>query len=81
MEKEAYGGEFHIAQTYKKRQHKNEELILAGIVHKGIFRQNQRVLLGPNNEGTFQTVEVKSIHCNRVAIRQVRAGQMCSFLV
>ena len=37
MEKEAYGGEFHIAQTYKKEQ---GNLILAGIVHKGIFRQN-----------------------------------------
>ena len=36
LEKEAYGGEFHIEKTYKKTKEGN--LILAGIVHKGILR-------------------------------------------
>jgi len=43
-------------------------------VHKGKFRQNQKTLLGPNSEGTFSVVEIKSIHCNRVPVRSVKAG-------
>ena len=50
-------------------------------MHKGIIRQNQRVLLGPNIEGTFSVVEVQSIHCNRVPVMSVHAGQMCSILI
>jgi GTPase len=38
-------------------------------------------LLGPNNEGTFSVVEIKSIHCNKVPVLTVVAGQMCSVLV
>ena len=37
IEKQAYGGEFHISQTYKKTK---DSLILAGIVSKGKFCQN-----------------------------------------
>jgi GTPase len=60
LEKEAYGGEFHVSKTYTKKNENNEQkiFILEGIVHKGIFRQNQRVLLGPNFEGTFSVVEI-----------------------
>lgn len=36
-------------------------------------------MLGPNNEGTFRKVEIKGIHCKKVAVKQVFAGQMCSF--
>jgi len=55
--------------------------ILEGIVHKGVFERNQRVLIGPNLEGTFSVVQVDSIHCNRVPVLSVRAGQMASILV
>lgn len=78
IEKQAYGGEFHISQTFKKTK---ENLILAGIVSKGKFCQNQKTLLGPNNEGTFSVVEIKSIHSNRVPVQVVKAGQMCSILI
>ena len=37
--------------------------------------------MGPNIEATFSVVEIKSIHCNRVPVRSVKAGQMCSILV
>jgi len=77
IENEAYGGEFHVSRTFKK----NNNHILAGIVHKGKFRQNQKTLLGPNNEGTFTDVEIKSIHCNGVPVISVKAGQMCSILI
>lgn len=78
LENEAYGGEFHIQQTFKKSDY---ILILAGIVHKGKFTQNQRTLLGPSQEGTFTIVEIQNIHCNRVPVRQVRAGQICTMLI
>lgn len=80
MEKLSYGGEFHVSQTFSKKG-QEQVFILAGIVHKGKFTQNQRVLLGPNLEGTFVVVEVKSIHCNRVPVLSVKAGQMCSILI
>lgn len=70
IENEAYGGEFHVSRTFIK----NNNHILAGIVHKGKFRQNQKTLLGPNNEGTFTDVEIKSIHCNGVPVISVKAG-------
>jgi len=37
LQNEAYGGEFHIQQTFKKTQ---DYIILSGIVHKGVFRLN-----------------------------------------
>lgn len=50
-------------------------------MHKGKFRQTQKTLIGPNSEGTFSVVEIKSLHSNRVPVRSVRAGQMCSILI
>lgn len=56
-------------------------IVLAGIVHKGVFRINQKTLMGPNSQATFSVVEIKSIHCNRVPVQSVKAGQMCAILV
>lgn len=38
-------------------------------------------MLGPDNNGRFRKIEVKGIHCNRVPVKNVKAGQMCSFAV
>jgi GTPase len=38
-------------------------------------------MLGPDNDGRFRKVEIKGIHCKRVPVRQVKAGQMCSFAI
>ena len=38
-------------------------------------------MLGPDNDGRFRKIEIKGIHCKRVPVRQVRAGQMCSFSI
>ena len=78
LENQAYGGEFHIQQTFNKAKN---NLILGGIVHKGKLKQGQRTLLGPSKEGTFNVVEIQNIHCNRVPVRQVKAGQICSILI
>jgi GTPase len=65
LEKQTYGGEFHISKTFKKT---NETLILEGIVHKGKFQQHQKALLGPNAEGRFCVIEIQSLHSNRVPV-------------
>ena len=38
-------------------------------------------MLGPDNDGRFRKVEVKGIHCKRIPVRQVKAGQMGSFAI
>lgn len=38
-------------------------------------------MLGPDNEGRFTKIEIKQIHCKRVLVKIVKAGQMCSFRV
>ena len=48
---------------------------------KGSFTQTQKTLIGPNSEGTFSVVVIHSIHCNRVPVRQVHAGQMASIMI
>ncbi len=48
---------------------------------KGTVRTHQRLLLGPDPDGGFKVVEVKSIFCKKVSVRSVQAGQICSFCI
>ena len=39
------------------------------------------MMLGPDNKGRFRKVEILDIHCKRVPVKNVKAGQMCSFRI
>lgn len=39
------------------------------------MRENDEMLVGPNDDGSFTKVKVTSVHRNRVPCRCVRAGQ------
>ena len=39
------------------------------------------LLEGPDLDGGFKVVEVKSIFCKKVSVRSVQAGQICSFCI
>lgn len=69
-------GTFYIERQYDIP---NVGLILAGLVVKGTISRLQRLKLGPDNEGKFRMVQILSIHCQRVVVHTVHAGQLCSF--
>lgn len=54
---------------------------MGGVVVKGTINKGQKMLLGPNDEGRFVLVQIKSIHCKHVPVTSVRAGQFCAFHV
>lgn len=41
----------------------------------------QLLLLGPDSQGRFRKVEIAGIHCKKVSVRSVKAGQICSFAI
>ncbi len=48
---------------------------------RGSISVRQQLLLGPGSDGNFRKIEVKGIHCKKIPVRQVIAGQMCSFAI
>ena len=38
-------------------------------------------MLGPGSTGTFTKIEIKGIHCKKIPVRRVVAGQLCSFAI
>lgn len=53
--------------------------VVSGIVLQGSVSVNDTLMLGPDGNGHFKSVTVKSIHCKRVNVRKVHAGQTASF--
>jgi GTPase len=54
------------------------KLILLGIVTKGVIVKDCVYKLGPDSNGNFKTVQVKSIHCKKVDVKSAFQGQFCS---
>lgn len=50
-------------------------LVAAGLLTKGLIRESDVLLAGPDHTGKFQRVRVASLHWNRVACSVVRAGE------
>ena len=53
--------------------------VVSGIVQRGSISVNDKLMLGPDANGQFRSVIVKSIHCKRVNVKRVHAGQHASF--
>lgn len=50
-------------------------IVLSGSVKTGTAKIKQVGLLGPDKDGNYKSVAIKSIHCNRVPVESVVAGQ------
>ena len=48
---------------------------------KGKARIGEKLLLGPDNFGNFQLVQISGIHVKEISVHTVSAGQFCSFQV
>ncbi|EFC49087.1 GTP-binding elongation factor Tu [Naegleria gruberi] len=53
--------------------------VVSGIVQSGSISVNDKLMLGPDSNGHFRSVVIKSIHCKRVNVKRVHAGQQASF--
>lgn len=53
--------------------------VVAGTVLRGTVSQRDQLLLGPDTNGNFKSVSVKSIHTKHMPIATVTAGQSASF--
>lgn len=49
--------------------------IFGGLLIKGVITEGAKMQIGPQKDGLFHDIVVKSIHRNRVPCRMVRAGQ------
>ena len=47
----------------------------------GVVMLNHQLLMGPNNQGKFNAVTVKSIHHMRVSVPALLPGQTGAFVV
>ena len=52
--------------------------IFAGVIVSGKIENNQKLLLGPTNEGEFKLVEIKEIQFLRVTVDELCCGNSCS---
>ncbi|XP_072022413.1 GTP-binding protein 1-like [Amphiura filiformis] len=68
--------EFQIDETYSVP---GVGTVVSGTTLKGVITINDTVLLGPDTQGTFMPVIVKSIHRKRMPVKFVKGGQTASF--
>lgn len=52
--------------------------IVTGLVNKGIIREDDKMLLGPFKDASYQEVQIASIQCNRMPRRLAKYGQSVS---
>jgi hypothetical protein len=52
--------------------------VVGGNVCRGIIRENDKMLIGPTEDGSFHPIVAHSIHRNKLPCRVVQAGQACS---
>jgi GTPase len=53
--------------------------VVGGTVMSGVVSVNQNMLLGPDGNGLFIPVQVKSVHTKRMPVKQAYAGQSAGF--
>ena len=52
--------------------------IFAGVIVSGKIENNQKLLLGPTNEGEFKLVQIREIQFLRVTVDELCCGNSCS---
>eukprot|EP01120_Amphizonella_sp_Union-15-10_P015774 TRINITY_DN8177_c0_g1_i2.p1 TRINITY_DN8177_c0_g1~~TRINITY_DN8177_c0_g1_i2.p1 ORF type:complete len:675 (-),score=130.00 TRINITY_DN8177_c0_g1_i2:81-2105(-) len=53
--------------------------VVSGTVMSGSIQSDQHLLLGPDDNGQFIPLQIKSLHSKRIPVRQVVAGQTAGF--
>lgn len=53
--------------------------VVSGIMKSGLIHVGDRVLIGPDHAGVFNTTIIKGIHRKRVAVPAAKAGQSVTF--
>ena len=53
--------------------------VVGGTVMSGTIQGEQKMLLGPDGNGQFTPVQVKSVHSKRVLVKSAWAGQSAGF--
>jgi len=56
-------------------------LVVAGTLIRGVVRDQQLLVMGPNNQGKFNPVTIKSIHHMRSPVSALLPGQTGAFVV
>jgi GTPase len=56
-------------------------IVVTGTMLAGTVKPQQTLQLGPNKQGGFNPVQVKSIHCKRVEVEEAKAGQAVCFSI
>jgi GTPase len=62
--------EMHIDQTF---QVVGVGIVIGGQLVQGKIKVGDKLIIGPNN-GVYNTVQVRSIHCKRVSVDEVESG-------
>lgn len=69
--------EFYVEKCFQKET----GTVLCGFLKKGVISLGNRLLLGPDNIGNFQNVEIRTIRVKELERVEALAGQFCSLLV
>ena len=72
---EAGGCEFLIDETFLVT---GVGVVVSGTVQRGRMHGNCTLLLGPHSDGSFKPVYVRTLHCKRMAVDTVGAGDSCA---
>ena len=72
---EAGGCEFLIDETFLVT---GVGVVVSGTVQRGRMHGNSTLLLGPHSDGSFKPVYVRTLHCKRMAVDTVGAGDSCA---
>lgn len=64
--------EFHIDEVFQVTE---VGQVFGGMLKSGVLYQNAVMLLGPFDDGSFQSCSVSSIHRNKTPCKVVHAGQ------
>ena len=72
---DAGGCEFLIDETFLVT---GVGVVVSGTVQRGRMQKECTLLLGPHSDGSFKPVYVRTLHCKRMAVDMVGAGDSCA---
>lgn len=70
--------EFDIDEVF---QVQGVGVVTSGTVRNGSFAVNQKLLLGPFNDGSFRQALIKTIHMKRTPVDSVKRGDSCAMAI